>query len=201
MKIMFTRFIWNFLKAPLLCYKTMAQLKEHSYTKGNKNHTMKAQPKIDMTPMVDLGFLLITFFIFTTSMSDPAVTKLFMPADGAPTTLSKDIALTVLLSGNDSIYYYHGKWDGVVGKNGPGVTNYAVKTGIGKIIREKQKHLLAKRNDLMLLIKPLETASYNNLVNMIDEITINDVKKYAIVDATTEEKNFIEGAGINQPVK
>ena len=43
----------------------------------------------------------------------------------------------------------------------------------------------------MLLIKPLETASYNNLVNMIDEITINDVKKYAIVDATTEEKNFI----------
>ena len=52
--------------------------------KDKKNRVQKAQLKIDMTPMVDLGFLLITFFIFTTSMSEPAVTKLYMPADGAP---------------------------------------------------------------------------------------------------------------------
>jgi biopolymer transport protein ExbD len=61
--------------------------------------------KIDMTPMVDLGFLLISFFIFTTSISTPAVTKLFMPADGVPSKLGESNALTLLLGNNNTLFY------------------------------------------------------------------------------------------------
>ena len=169
----------------------MAQLQQHRVATGKKNGSRKAQLIIDMTPMVDLGFLLITFFILTTSMSEPAVTKLYMPADGGPTKLNEDAAVTVLLSGNDSVFYYHGKWEKAIQNNKIHVASYKVKTGIGNIITEKQKRLGKKRNDLMLLIKPLETASYCNLMNMIDEVTINDVKKYAIVDAMKQEREFI----------
>jgi hypothetical protein len=116
-----------------------------------------------------------------------------MPADGDPTKLNDDAALTVLLFGNDNVFYYHGNWENAIQNNEVQATSYEVKTGIGNIIREKQKRLGKKRNELMLLIKPLETASYSNLINMIDEAMINDVKKYAIVDAMKQEREFIPG--------
>ena len=58
-------------------------------------------------------------------------------------------------------------------------------------MRQKQKLLAAKRNELLLMIKPLDNSSYNNLMNALDEVLINDVKKYAIMDVTEEEKNWI----------
>lgn len=160
--------------------------------KGNNYRTLKASLKIDMTPLVDLGFLLITFFIFTTAMSEPAVTKLYMPADGKPGILPKHAALTVLLTGNDSIYYYDGKWEEAFQNKKIRHTNYEVKTGIGNIFREKQKILGEIKNELMFLIKPLENSSYSNLMNTLDEVMINAVKKYAIVDATDAEVNFVK---------
>ena len=170
----------------------MANLQLQPATTGKKNRARKAQLKIDMTPMVDLGFLLISFFIFTTSLSEPNATKLYMPADGPPGTLSENAALTLLLTGKDSIYYYHGKWEDATQKNGINFTSYEVKRGIGSVIREMQKRMGNKRNDLMLLIKPLETSSYDNLMNALDEVTINNVTRYAIVDVTEQEKNFIQ---------
>ena len=170
----------------------MTQLQVQPVTTGKKNRERKAQLKIDMTPMVDLGFLLITFFIFTTTMGEPAVTKLYMPADGDSTKLNHDYSLTVLLTGNDSIYCYHGVWDNAFQKQQINLSNYDLKTGIGNIIREKQKHLGARKKELMLLIKPLENSSYNNLMNTLDEVLINDVTRYAIIDGTEAEKHFVE---------
>jgi biopolymer transport protein ExbD len=179
------------LKYPTLIKKTMTELQLQPLSAGKKNRAKKTQLKIDMTPLVDLGFLLITFFIFTTTMSKPMVTKLFMPANGDSTISSEHLSLTVLLNGNDSIYYFHGKWDEAVVSNEVYRTNFNVANGIGKIIREKQKILGERRNELMLLIKPLENSSYSSLMNTLDEVMINKVKKYAIVDVTDSEKDFI----------
>ena len=173
----------------------MAQLQLAPVSTGKKNRSQKAQLKIDMTPMVDLGFLLITFFIFTTTMSKPYETTMYLPDDSKtvnkPTVIGKSNALTILLSGNDSIFYYHGKWNEALGVNQIHPTNYNVSSGIGNVVRQKQKLLAAKRNELLLMIKPLDNSSYNNLMNALDEVLINDVKKYAIIDVTEEEKNWV----------
>jgi biopolymer transport protein ExbD len=179
----------DFLKYPTLIKKTMTELQLQPLSAGKKNRARKAQLKIDMTPLVDLGFLLITFFIFTTTMSKPIVTKLFMPANGDSTKSSENLSLTVLLNDKD-IYYYHGKWDEAVKSNQVYRTNFNVASGIGKIIREKQKLFGKRKGELMLLIKPLENSSYNSLMNALDEVMINKVKKYAIVDVTDSEKDF-----------
>ena len=89
------------------------------------------------------------------------------------------------------IYYYHGKWDEAVKSNEVYRTNFNVASGIGKIIREKQKMLGERKDELMLLIKPLESSSYSSLMNALDEVMINKVKKYAIVDVTDSEKDFV----------
>lgn len=171
----------------------MTQLQPTSI--GNKKRSGKAQLKIDMTPLVDLGFLLITFFIFTTTMAEPYTTDLYMPAGDAATDggtkTGKSNALTILLSGNDSLYYYHGKWEDAQKTNTIYKTNYHLGSGIGAIIREKQKNLGKNKGELLIMIKPMETSSYNNLMNALDEVQINNVKKYAIMDVTESENSFV----------
>src|SRR5262245_17175055 len=70
--------------------------------------TMRKNLRIDMTPMVDLGFLLITFFVFTTEISKPATTQLNMPHDGPPLPIPESKSLTILLNGSNKIFYYYG---------------------------------------------------------------------------------------------
>ncbi len=153
--------------------------------------------RTDMTPMVDLGFLLITFFVFTAEMSKPAVTKLVMPAEGTQTTLGESDALTVMLEKNNVVYYYHGDPGKAFAEGKIYATGFAVDKGIGNIIREKQKLLAANpasregKDGLMLLIKPGEEASYQNVVDMLDEAMINNVKEYAILKPEKEEVDYL----------
>ena len=156
---------------------------------------------IDMTPMVDLGFLLITFFVFTTTMSTPGVTDLYMPRDHevpVPPQLSNSLALTLLLDDNNKIYYYHGGFDNAIKSNEIFETNYSTYSGIGKVIRQKQKDIEASgkfvegRKGLMMLIKPTSKSVYKNVVDAMDEAVINYVKKYAIVEPGFAEINYIK---------
>jgi biopolymer transport protein ExbD len=159
----------------------------------NKKHSLK----IDMTPMVDLGFLLITFFIFTTTMSTSKATDLFMPKEGDNQPLPNSLALTLLLVDNDKVYYYHGDFEEAVKANKIFETNYSTYEGIGKIIRQKQTDIdvsgkfVDGRKGLMLLIKPTSKSSYKNVVDALDEAVINDVKRYAIMEPASEEINYV----------
>lgn len=160
-------------------------------TGGSKRpRSLNASLKIDMTPLVDLGFLLITFFIFTTTMSDPAAMKLYMPADGPGTIIGESNSLTLLPDKENKIHYYHGKWEDAIKAKGIFTTTYDVQNGIGKIIREKQKALGIQRDELTLMIKPLENSSYKNFVDAMDEVTINALKRYVIMEATTMEQGY-----------
>jgi len=180
----------------------MAQM-ENSATerKGRSfSHNKKQLLRIDMTPMVDLGFLLITFFVFTTTMSMPKATDLFMPKDSITDSmpLPKSLALTMLLDDNNKIYYYHGDFSDALKANEIFETNYSTYAGMGEVIRQKQKDLEASKKfpdgkkGLMLIIKPTSKSVYKNVVDALDEAVINDVRKYAIVEPVKEEIDFIK---------
>jgi biopolymer transport protein ExbD len=157
--------------------------------KGKKQST-----KVDLTPMVDLGFLLITFFIFTTTMSTPTAMKLFLPKDTEkPEEQNKakeSGALTIMLAKDRTVYYYEGilKEDGSNFKN----TNFA---GIRDVILDKKKSTAVE--DLVIVIKPSKAAKFRDVVDALDEMTINDIKRYALVDIAEAENQLIaatEGA-------
>jgi biopolymer transport protein ExbD len=157
--------------------------------------------RIDMTPMVDLGFLLITFFVFTTALSKPAATDLYITKDplnnfGSP-LLSDDLALTFLLDDKNKIYYYQGRFEDALSTKTIRATTYSTYEGLGRVIRERQKEIQASgkyregSRGLMLLIKPGSKAVYKNVIDALDEVMINDVKKYAIVEPTEVEIKFL----------
>ncbi len=155
--------------------------------------------KIDMTPMVDLGFLLITFFVITTELSKPTMMNLYMPTDGPPMPLGESNALSFLLGKNNTVYYYNGNWDDAEKKGEIFATTYSGSEGLRKVINEKQHRLDASiktnkegRDGLMLLIKPGNEASYENVVDLLDEATINAVKKYAVIKLSGEEARFLK---------
>jgi biopolymer transport protein ExbD len=159
-----------------------------------KKHSLKT----DMTPMVDLGFLLITFFVFTAKLSEPVVMNLNMPKESTETMqLGKSAALTILLDKNDAIYYYHGDWQEAKENAEIYKTSFSPVDGLRKLIIEKQKQLAITdkregRDALMLLVKASNEATYKNMVDALDEAVINGVKKYMILKPMAEEFSYLE---------
>lgn len=167
-------------------------------------HRMKKHSlKTDMTPMVDLGFLLITFFVFTSSLSEPRALQLNMPAEGPPTPVAASAALTILLGENNTVYYYEGDlitigWQQAIARGKIIKTNFSLRQGIGGMIRNKQKQLDRQpvngegREGLMMLIKAGARSSYKNVIDALDEAMINGVKKYAVVKISAEESKLLQ---------
>src|SRR5215207_5710219 len=91
----------------------------------------KQSTKVDLTPMVDLGFLLITFFVFTTTASEPREIQLLMPAGQMATTPVGDSkVLTIIPLSGDSILYYHGDLQKASQNGLYGITNFSITKGI-----------------------------------------------------------------------
>jgi biopolymer transport protein ExbD len=164
----------------------------------------KMSTRVDLTPMVDLGFLLITFFMFTTTMSKPKTMEINMPNTEKiepqdETKVKESTAMTVLLSRNHRVYYYEGL---ATDPNTPPdlkVTSFKAKDGIrdaiiakkDKVAALKQSGQLSGKDQATILIKPDVTSTYEDLVNILDEMNINDVRVYAIVDITPVDQEFI----------
>jgi biopolymer transport protein ExbD len=89
----------------------MAQIELQSTDPKTTKRKVHHFLRIDMTPMVDLGFLLITFFIFTTTMSDKKAMRLIMPVgEGEPMPVKESEVLTILLGQKNNVYAYEGKF-------------------------------------------------------------------------------------------
>ncbi|MCF8450510.1 MAG: biopolymer transporter ExbD [Taibaiella sp.] len=166
----------------------------------------KLSTRVDLTPMVDLGFLLITFFMFTTTLAKPKTMEINMPYKDdllkpeEKNKLKASVALTVLLSKNHRVYYYEGIGDDPNQAPDLKVTSFKAKDGIRDAIIAKKKMVdgmkragtLGPKDETTVLIKPDTTSTYSDLVNMLDEMNINDVKVYAIIDISDIEQGFIQ---------
>ena len=148
----------------------------------------KLSTRVDLTPMVDLGFLLITFFIFTTTMSQPTAMKLNLPKDTdkpeEQNKLKESGAFTMLLGKNNNVYYYEGQLD-------PSASN--MKSSTMKQIRDEiiRKKRSTPEEDLMVVIKASDESTYKDVVDALDEMTINDIKRYALVDISDVEGQLV----------
>ncbi len=199
--------------------------------KHKKLRAKKASTHIDMTPMVDLAFLLLTFFILTTTFSKPKTMDITMPVkdkveDKDRTKIKASLAMSVILTENDKIIWYMG----IDSAGMPPQTNIADfsvsgSKSIHKIFLEKNKLVAnqvklvedsvkrglipdnpeeikkhkaavkaAEKEGLIVLIKPDEKAKYKNLVDILDEMLVCNVGRYAIVDLTDSEKELIKNA-------
>lgn len=149
----------------------------------------KASTRVDLTPMVDLGFLLITFFIFTTTISQPTALKLNLPKDTdkpeEQNKLKESGALTLLLGKNDNVYFYEGQLN-------PAASN--LQTSNMKKIRDEiiKKKRSTPKDDLMIVIKPSEESTYKDVVDALDEMTINAIDRYALVDISEVEGQLVK---------
>jgi biopolymer transport protein ExbD len=156
--------------------------------KKGKKKGKKMSTRVDLTPMVDLGFLLVTFFMLTTTFSKPQTMEINMPvkADKDDKEQSQAVkeseAMTVILGANNKVFWY-------VGINDPQVqvTNFSAK-GIRSVLRYKN----ASIKNFVVLIKATNEASYDNLVSIFDEMNIVGVKRYALVDLDPKEKELIK---------
>lgn len=168
--------------------------------KAGVHKTKKLSTRVDLTPMVDLGFLLITFFVFTTSMSEPSALELKMPAKGDSSKIGNDVALTIFPMEENKIFYYHGELHQALKENLYGTSSFGVSDGIGAIIRQKQEALDKNgkgRAEMMLLIKPTAASSFGNTVDILDEVLINVIPRYAIIDISEEEKKLLATKNIH----
>ncbi|WP_316963306.1 MULTISPECIES: ExbD/TolR family protein [Hymenobacter] len=149
--------------------------------------------KIDMTPMVDLAFLLLTFFMLTTTFNKPNVMQLTMPVKEKNPEEQSQIkasnAFTILMGEANKVYFYDGLLADDV-KPELKLTNYSAD-GI-------RKELLARRRnpDLVVLIKPDDKSNYQNMVDILDEMNITDQKKYALVDISQADLDLIKTSGL-----
>jgi len=140
----------------------------------------KLSTRVDLTPMVDLGFLLITFFIFTTTMTRPTALHLNMPKDvpDKDRQLAKESAvITLLLGKNDKVFYYEGQ--------DPTKMQPSDSRGIRTVLLDKKSR--TDTTFFQVILKPTPDCTYRNTVSILDEMMIDAIHHYAIVDIDPNE--------------
>lgn len=157
----------------------MAQL-DLSPRRQSKSLSHRIRLNVDLTPMVDLGFLLISFFILSTTLSQPQSTDLVMPKDSKEKTPLKESAvLTLMPVRNNQIDYFEGR------NESSGMTKHCSYNELRSVIQQKQREVarvLGNQNETVIIIDPDSTSSYKNFMDIMDEIQINDIRHYFVVN-------------------
>ena len=156
----------------------------------------KLSTRVDLTPMVDLGFLLITFFVFTTTMSKPTAMNMNEPKDDKLNELKvkESAVMTILLGRQDQIYYYNGS---LTAENASQIFKSSNFKDIRQIILDKRNSVPdgdKSKSDLMFIIKADKLSKFRNAIDILDEMTINGVPAghYAEVDMSDTEAMLIK---------
>ena len=133
----------------------------------------KSAPSVDMTPMVDLGFLLITFFMLASSFMSPKIIKMLSPADESDPSklpsLKCSKSLTLILDETNMAKYY------VCPESGTADSVDFSANGLRKLILQRQNDVKTQygdKNDLLILVKSTPRSKYKQLVDVIDEMHI-----------------------------
>lgn len=164
--------------------------------KGGKVRSKKQNTRVDMTPMVDLGFLLITFFMFTTTFSKPNVMDLGLPAKPKddkqkppPTEIKLSNSISILLGKNNRVFWH--QQDATSLNDQTLMETTLDREGIRKVIQQA-KSRAADQTKFTVIIKPTDDAVYKNFVDILDEMAITKSEQYGVTDIKPWEKAIYE---------
>lgn len=194
----------------------MANIEMNNSAGGKKNKPKKQVLRVDFTPMVDMNMLLITFFMFCTTLSMPQTMDIAMPAPEGKTLTPESKSLTFILDEQDNVYYYEG------------MANYEDYTALKKtdvmgmrdVLLRRNQDVIVKINSLnkqfrnkrlpendyraqlaelkkdkdspIVMIKPTKESKYKNLVDVLDEMQICGIGRYTILDMGKEDIFVLE---------
>ncbi len=160
---------------------------------GGKVRSKKASTRVDLTAMVDLDFLLITFFIFTTTLQKPKAMDLTMPDkddNHNQLPVPETRTMTVLLGKDNKIEWYMGLPTKPL--TPPSVTGFG-KNGIREALLDQGKSVMAKSGkEMIVLIKPSDKSTYSDMVSIMDELNIAGNQQRAIVDISPMEVDLLK---------
>ena len=192
--------------------------------KHKKGQTKKMSTRVDLTPMVDLAFLLITFFMLTTTLIKPQTMEISMPSkdkvkEEDQSKVKKSLAMTILICGKDSLFYYFGMRTSDDPVDPELILSNYSPDGIRSALLKKNAEAVLKIEDLknkaksskmnedtlkarimklkgaktapVILIKAIDNSTYNNLVDILDEMQICNIGRYAIVPINSYDVSLI----------
>ena len=173
----------------------MAEIQQQAAgsNKPGKRRAKKMSTRIDMTPMVDLAFLLLTFFMLTTTFAKPTVMQLTMPAtpkEEVDSGLTASRAMTIILGEGHRVHYFfglHAPQDKTVPIPELKTTSFA-PDGIRQVLLARQQ----QPPGLVVLIKPSAESKYQDMIDVLDEMNITSQKKYALVKITQDDLNLLK---------
>jgi biopolymer transport protein ExbD len=192
--------------------------------KKGKKRAKKYSSHIDMTPMVDLACLLLTFFMLTTAFSKAKVMEIVLPEKNNTQTdapkLDKDRALHIILIEGDKVLWYNGlaekppyptltetdfSAEGIrnvllhrnkdlfleIEAMNKGVTEGTLEIPRDSVTSRRKKMMTLDKKGPVVLIKAAENVKYKNIVDIIDEMAICNIARYALVDINAVEKKMV----------
>lgn len=161
----------------------MAAIESNSNSGSGKRK--RSTPRIDMTPMVDLAFLLLTFFVMTTTLNKGYALDILQPAPD-PTGKHRDVkaeqVLNLVIGENNEVYWYIGTPGSETSR-----TDFS-SSGLRKVLLAKKREI----KDLYVFIKASDQSRYQNTVDILDEVTIAQIPHYAMVNLDAEDKLLIK---------
>lgn len=151
----------------------------------------KKSGKPDMTPLVDLGFLLITFFIYTTTFTKPSMMEFNTPSsqDEQSNPIKNKNSITVILGEDNRVFWYQ-KPLAELSNSDIFETSYG-SDGIRNIIAENKRKCLNPEN-WTVIIKPTDKATWQNTIDLLDETFITGSDKKAVIKLTPKELKAFE---------
>lgn len=202
----------------------MAQIVENG---GGDSGKGKKRPKkssthVDMTPMVDLAFLLLTFFVLTSTFSKPKVMSLVYPAKDVPESTEKPVvknAITFLIT-KDRVFYYKGEFNPTGGPKTELIETDFGPQGVRKLLAKENEYVIREKlkldgqltrkeivdsvakkklieaqktpQALKVLVKTDLKALCANFIDLIDELYIANIGMIAPVDIMKDEQALID---------
>jgi biopolymer transport protein ExbD len=156
---------------------------------GRKGRRRTPTPRIDLTAMVDLAFLLITFFIMATSLAKPKAMSLAMPIKGPSEAMPESRTMTICLGKNNVVLWYMGMPEKPL--TPPQLVDFGKKGLRAILINTNKKVLQTSGKPLIVIVKPSAHSIYANFVAALDELNMTNIQTYSVANITPLDINML----------